>query len=122
MYGAFVRAVRESRQLSQGQLAQLSGIQQSNISAIENDRRMPSLDTLNRMVVACGYELMAVAGERRIACALPTVGWFPDEDLPPPVPGDPPDEPPTVTPQTPASERSRVLTALLEAVDATNRR
>lgn len=119
MYGKFVRAVRESRRLSQRDLADLSAVGQSNISAIENDRRVPSVDTLNRLLVACGYELTATAGGRTIACPLPSAGWFPDDDLLPPVLGDPPDEPPAVGPLTPMSERVRVVTAVLEAVDAT---
>lgn len=36
--GQSVRVVRELQQLSQNQLAELSGIPQSTISAIENDR------------------------------------------------------------------------------------
>lgn len=118
MYGIFVRAVRESRSLSQRQLAGISGVRQSNISAIENSRRMPSADTLNRLLVACGYELVAAAGNRSIACPLPKVGWFPDEELPPSVPGDPPDERPVVNPHTAMAERVRVVTAVLDAVDA----
>jgi transcriptional regulator with XRE-family HTH domain len=36
--GELVRIIRELHQLSQNQLAQLSGIPQATISAIENDR------------------------------------------------------------------------------------
>lgn len=115
MYGSFVRDVRESRGLSQKDLAEISGISQPNISAIENGRRSPSADTLNRLLVACGYELAAVAGERVIHCPLPRNEWFPDDDLPPRLPDDPPDEEPSVTPDTPMPERVRVITAVLEA-------
>ncbi len=115
MYGRFVREVRESRSLSQGTLAEISGVSQPNISAIENGRRSPSAGTLNRLLVACGYELAAVAGARIIHCPLPHAGWFPDEGLPPRLPGDPPDEPPTVTPETPMADRARIVTAVLEA-------
>jgi transcriptional regulator with XRE-family HTH domain len=115
MYGKFVRAVRESRGISQEVLAGISGIDQPNISAIERDRRLPSLETLNRLVVACGYELAAVAGERVIPVPVPQVGWFPDEDLPEPHPDDPVDEPPTVTAATPIEERVRVIHAVLDA-------
>lgn len=115
MYGSFLRDVRESRDLSQKDLAEISGISQPNISAIENGRRSPSADTLNRLLVACGYELAAVAGERVIHCPLPRSVWFPDDDLPPRLPDDPPDEEPSVTPNTPMAERVRVITAVLEA-------
>lgn len=105
MYGAFLREVRESRGLTQVQLAELVGIAQSNLSAYENDRRSPTLDTTNRLLVACGYELAADGGSRSIHCPLPKVGWFPDEDLPPRLPDDPPDEAPMVTAATPMAER-----------------
>ncbi|HUQ63820.1 MAG TPA: helix-turn-helix transcriptional regulator [Acidimicrobiales bacterium] len=121
MYGTFVRAARESRSLTQRQLAEISGVRQSNISAIESGRRLPSADTLNRLIVACGYELSAVAGSRTIFCSLPRAGWFPDEDLPPRADGDPPDERPAVGPDAPIEERVRAITAVLEAADAARR-
>jgi transcriptional regulator with XRE-family HTH domain len=79
MYGAFLRRVRESRQLSQSELAAITGIPQPSLSAYENDRRAPTIDTLNRIVVGCGYVVEAVAGRERIACPLPRAGWFPDD-------------------------------------------
>jgi transcriptional regulator with XRE-family HTH domain len=115
MYGDFVRRVRRSRGLSQRQLAAISGVRQPNISAIEADRRMPSADTLNRLLVSCGYELAAVAGERMVFAPLPERGWFPDEGRPGPLDDDPVDEAPTVTPDTPMAERVRVINAVLEA-------
>lgn len=115
MYGRFIREVRESRRLSQREVAEVSGITQSNISAFENDRRVPSADTLNRLLVACGYELAAVAGEQIVFCNLPRIGWFPDEDLPPRLPDDPPDEEPSVDADTPMETRVQVITAVLEA-------
>lgn len=117
MYGDFIRSLRITRGMSQNDLAEVSGIPQPNISAIERDRRLPSADSLNRLLVACGFELAAVAGEKVIHCPLPEVGWFPDEGLPPPEPGDPGDEVPVVGPDTPIEERLRVITAVLEASD-----
>ena len=116
MFGTMVRQVRESRGLSQAELAQVSGVDQPNISAIENDRRAPSAETLNRLLVACGYELAAVAGDRRVYAPLPAIGWFPDEDLPPALPDDPADEPPTIPADISVAERSRIITAVLDAV------
>lgn len=101
--------------MSQADLARISGIGQPNISAIENNRRLPSADTLNRLVVACGYELAAVAGDRAVYAPLPAGGWFPDEDLPPALPDDPIDEQPTVGPDTPLADRVRIVMAVLEA-------
>ena len=121
MYGAFVRALREERGLTQRQLAEVSGIQQSNISAIESERRVPSANTLNRLVVACGFELSAAAGSRIVYCGLPRAGWFPDEDLPPPLPDDPADEEPVLSPDASPEERAAALTAVLEAAEAMRR-
>lgn len=115
MYSRFVREVRESRRLSQREVSEVSGITQSNISAFENNRRVPSADSLNRILVACGYEMAAVAGEQNIFCDLPRIGWFPDEDLPPRLPDDPPDEEPSVDVDTPIETRVQVITAVLEA-------
>lgn len=47
------------RGLSQSALAELAGIPQPNLSAYERDRRCPSAETLNRLVMACGYQLAA---------------------------------------------------------------
>jgi transcriptional regulator with XRE-family HTH domain len=115
MYGSFVRAVRTSRGLSQSEHASISGVSQPNLSAIEHDRRVPSADTLNRLVVSCGYELAAVAGDAAVFCPLPRGGWFPDEDDPGPLEGDPPDEPPALSPGAPTEERLRVIEAVMEA-------
>jgi transcriptional regulator with XRE-family HTH domain len=48
--------------MTQADLATASGIDQPNISAIENGHRAPSADTLHRLVSSCGYVLAAVAG------------------------------------------------------------
>ena len=106
--------------MTQRELAEVSGLRQSNISAIENDRRLPSADTLNRLLVACGFELAAKAGDRVIYGPLPKAGWFPDDDAPPRTPADPPDRPPTTFASD--EERARALTALLELADATRGR
>ena len=39
MYGSFIRAVRLSRGMTQRELAEIAGVRQSNVSAIENERR-----------------------------------------------------------------------------------
>ncbi len=136
VYADFIRRVRLSRGLSQGQLARTTGISQPNLSAYENGRRTPNADALNRIVVACGYQLAALGGPSAICCKLPRAGWFPDDDLcdydaAPAVggnrgtligqrdPTDPPDEPPPVTPQTSPEERSRRLMDVLALAEAT---
>lgn len=119
MYGTFVRAVRTARSLTQKELAETSGVRQANISAIESGRRVPSADTLNRLLVSCGFELTATAGNHTIYCPLPHAGWFPDEDQPGRLPEDPSDEPPALAPGASMDERVRVIIAVLDAVDAT---
>ncbi|MHB8467125.1 MAG: helix-turn-helix domain-containing protein [Acidimicrobiales bacterium] len=121
MYGGFIRAIRASRSLTQQDLAGIAGLSQPNLSAYERDRRVPTADTLNKIVVACGYELAATDGERTIFCPLPIAGWFPDEDLPDRLPDDPGDELRTVTRETPMDERVAAITAVLELADATRR-
>ena len=71
MYGPFIRRARTSRGLTQVELARITGIEQPNLSAYENDRQMPSADVLNRILVGCGYLLEATAGDRRLICPLP---------------------------------------------------
>ena len=71
MYGAFIRKARTSRGLTQVELARMVGIEQPNLSAYENDRQMPTIDVLNRILVGCGYLLEATAGARRLVCPLP---------------------------------------------------
>jgi transcriptional regulator with XRE-family HTH domain len=81
MYGAFIKKVRHSTGLTQLELSAIVGIEQPNLSAYENDRQMPSVDALNRILVGCGYLMEATAGTRRIICPLPMAGWFADDDL-----------------------------------------
>ena len=116
MYGAFLREVRVSRGLSQSQLASVAGIDQPNLSAYEQDRRLPSLATVNRILVACGYQLQAAAGRARIRCPLP------DEDSwrsGSPLAGDPIDQPPSVPTDAAPGRRGEALEQLLRLAEAT---
>jgi len=81
-FGEFIRQVRRSRGLSQHELAVLVGTSQPTLSAYEHDRKVPSADTLNRIVVACGYLLTASAGPAEVVCGLPRAGWLPQDDWP----------------------------------------
>lgn len=118
MYADFLRRIRTSRGFSQSVLAEISGISQPNISAFENGRRVPTLDVLNRLVVACGYQLVADAGATQVRCPLPKAGWFPDEDLPPDLPDDPEGSEHPVAPEASAAQRGEVLAQLLDLADA----
>ncbi len=100
----------------------MSGVGQSNISAIENGRRAPSADTLNRLLVACGFELAATAGDTTIFCPLPRGGMVSDGEPAPSLAGDPPDERPTLPHDASMAARVQVVTAVLDAADATRSR
>lgn len=117
MYGSFLRSVRTSRGLTQAQLAEFAGLSQPNLSAYENDRRMPTLEVANRILAACGYQLVAEGGRREVRAPLPRVGWFPLEDRPPRSEDDPPDEAPTIAWDAPAEQRARAFEAVLEIAD-----
>lgn len=106
--------------MSQGELAEISGIGQPNISAYENDRRTPSLDTFNRLLVSCGYELAADGGRSILHAPFPLgAGGYPFDDLPPRSPDDPRDEPPAVSPDASPEQRADAIVqvvALAEGV------
>jgi len=116
VFGSFIRQIREGRGLSQSALADLAGIPQPNLSAYERDRRSPSAGTLNRLVMACGYQLAATDYQRIIPCPLPcTAGEW---DGAGPLADDPPDEPPRVPRDAPPGVRGRALVELLELAEA----
>ncbi len=117
-YGRFLRDVRQSRRLTQAQLAETTGIDQPNLSAYENDRRTPTIDALNRILVACGYQLVAESGDQRVRCPLPIAGWFADDDLPPALPGDPADNESRDRQSTSPEDRGRMIYELLQLADA----
>jgi transcriptional regulator with XRE-family HTH domain len=71
MYGSLVRRAREERGLTQAELAEIAGLEQPNISAIESGRRVPSAATLHRLLHACGFVLTATAGPRVLMCDPP---------------------------------------------------
>lgn len=84
--------------MTQADLARAAGVDQPNISAIENGRRIPTIDTARTLVEACGYELCAVAGDEVVFEA-------PGHTPPPP-------------PQLSEDERRRTVVAVLELADA----
>jgi transcriptional regulator with XRE-family HTH domain len=106
MYGDLVRRARRARGLTQSELAANAGVEQANISAIENERRLPSAATLHRLLHACGFELVASAGRHQVACGPPQG----DDDGPAPSC----DEPTDLTIDT----RRRQLVAALDAAEA----
>ena len=53
-FGSSLRRAREKRDYTREQIAERAGISPRFVSAIENDRRKPSLDVLIRLVHAIG--------------------------------------------------------------------
>lgn len=63
-----VRALREARKLSQGQLAELAGTKQPAIARLESGKVVPRLDLLQKIARALGMRLNVnfVSSRRRI--------------------------------------------------------
>ena len=103
MYGQVLKEARRARGLTQHDVARASGIDQPNISAIENGRRVPSVETMHRLLLACGFELVAQAGPRTL-----TFPASEDDAL----------TPRRTAPSIPMATRVRMLTAALDASEA----
>ena len=54
---AWVNGARRGAGLTQRQLAARSGVPQPTIARIESGRQVPRVDTLERLLDACGWEL-----------------------------------------------------------------
>lgn len=106
MFGSIVRQARESRGLTQLQVAEMSGIAQANISAIERDRREPSATTLHHLLATCGFRLVAEGGSVTIPIPVNPEDHEGDADR-----GE-------VVPARTARDRNRQLMAVLEMTDA----
>lgn len=78
MYGDVVRRARLAAGLTQSELARISDIDQPNISAIEANRRDPTVDTLQRLLAGCGRALVAVGTAGSIPLPHPDDG---DDEL-----------------------------------------
>ena len=61
--GNTIREMREKRELSVRQLAEIAGISYSNLSNIENGRYNVSIDILSRVCAALGCELTIIERE-----------------------------------------------------------
>jgi len=113
MYGAVVRRARRERGLTQRQLASIAGIEQPNLSAIETGRRLPTAETLHRLLSACGFELIATAGDRVLAFPPPS-----DDDAGPPDPRDPVVVASSTSADRAEATRARRLVAALDVAEA----
>jgi len=117
MYGAFLRGLRASRGMTQGELSEVAGIAVPNLSAYENDRQVPGVDVLNRIAVACGYQLVAVAGDESIKVPLAKGGWTPVESWPDRHPDDPPESGAPLPFDAPIDDRLEAIERALGITD-----
>lgn len=113
MYGAFLRSLRRSQNLTQRQLSEIVGIAQANLSAYENDRQMPSFDMVNKLVNACGYRFTVDEASQDIHVPLARGGWTPCEKWPERTADDPTSEQRGLTVDTPPLVRAAVIERVL---------
>ena len=59
-----IKSIREEKGISQGQLAVMTGVSQSAISDIENNKRNPSLWTVQMIADVLGVPVDALVEER----------------------------------------------------------
>jgi transcriptional regulator with XRE-family HTH domain len=67
---SLVRNVRRARRLSQSSLSARSGVAGSSLSQIESGKRVPTLDTVERLLASVGHGLIAVPTVRADAATI----------------------------------------------------
>lgn len=55
---------RKAQKLTQKELSQKTGLSQANISNIENGTTHPTIDSLQKIAIAFGKQLLVIFGER----------------------------------------------------------
>ena len=81
MYNQLYRRLRDELGLSQERFAEKVGVSALMISKFETGRRTPSLKTLARMSVLCGYPLGWLCDPVLRRLALPALFWSTDSEL-----------------------------------------
>lgn len=71
-------AARKARKLTQVQLARLSGVQQGDISRIENGNLLPTTATLSKLLLALGASMRIELVDEKLISNKPTVGSIQD--------------------------------------------
>ena len=61
-----IRAARRRAGLSQHDLAQRAGTSQATVSAYENGRKQPTIETFHRLLAAAGSRLVMESAERPV--------------------------------------------------------
>lgn len=65
-----IRNSRRARRLSQGELSARSGVAQSSLSLIERGTRIPTVETLERILASTGYSLIGIPTRREDAATI----------------------------------------------------
>lgn len=73
LIGERIRAVRESKELSQGDIEKRSGLLRCYISRVENGHTVPSLETLERFAGALQVPLHQLFYEGEMPPVLPAI-------------------------------------------------
>ena len=63
--GRRIKQIREQKGISQNRLAKMANVSQSAISAIENDTKSPSVETIELIARALGCELYELLTEKK---------------------------------------------------------
>jgi len=63
---SLLRSARRAARLTQAELARFSATSQATLSAYENGRKVPSADTLARILAAAGHRLTAEPATRPV--------------------------------------------------------
>jgi transcriptional regulator with XRE-family HTH domain len=71
MIGERLRALREYRALSQGDMEKRLGVSRFYVSRVENGHTMPTLETLARFARALEVPVFHIVGEENDSCQLP---------------------------------------------------
>ena len=57
---SLLRFARSKAELSQRELGRRAGVSQTSISLIEDDKTSPRFETLERLLLTCGFELALI--------------------------------------------------------------
>lgn len=63
MIGKILKTMRRKRNLSQEQIAKITGFAHNTISQYENDVLNPTFDTIEQIANECGYKILFVDEE-----------------------------------------------------------
>lgn len=65
MIGKTLKYMRKNKKLKQDVLAKQIGISQQNLSRYENEQRIISFDTIEKIANTCGYEIYFIHSQNK---------------------------------------------------------